>query len=110
MAARGITLGVLLLALLFLVACGDTRSAARRALDTKFELMDYKMASLETQSVAYNNTHLLRATQQYVALVRKYADQLGRGEARRRLIDQGNEVGPYCLPCKATLESEATRY
>lgn len=79
-------------------------------MDGKFERMDYRMANLETQSVAYDNSYLIRATQDYIALVREYADQLGPREAKQRLLDAGNGVGPYCLPCKASFDAEATRY
>jgi hypothetical protein len=110
MAVRGTALGVLLLAVVFMVACGDTRSAARKAMDAKFEQIDYEMGNLETPSIAYNHGHLEKATQRYIALVRRYADQLGPREARRRLDEKGREVAPFCLPCTASLESEATRY
>lgn len=79
-------------------------------MDGKFERMDYRMANLETQSVAYDNSYLIRATQDYIALVREYADLLGRDEARRRIKEKGDELGPYCLPCAGTLEDEARKY
>ena len=109
MTARGMTLGVLLLAVVLVVACGDNRSAARKAMDAKFQTMDFEMASLETLVAPYG-THLERATQQYIALIREYADQLGPDEVRRRLVEKGDEVAPYCLPCKATLDDEAKKY
>ncbi len=109
MAARGMTLGVLLLAVALVVACGDNRSADRKAMDAKFQRMDYKMVSLETGAAPYNN-YLEQATQQYIALIREYADQLGPDEVKRRLVSKGDELGPYCLPCEATLVDEAKRY
>lgn len=103
------TLGVLLLAAVLVVACGDNRSAARKAMDARFQKMDYEMANLETLSAPYG-THLERATQRYMALIREYADQLGPREAKRRLVEKGDEVAPFCLPCKATLDDEANKY
>jgi hypothetical protein len=110
MAVRAMSLVVALLAVVLVAACGDTRSPARRAMETKFEKIDFEMGNMETLSVAYNHARLEDATQRYIALVRHYANQLGPREARRRLKDKGDEVAPYCLPCTAMLESEATRY
>jgi hypothetical protein len=104
------TVVVLLLAALLLVACGGNQSAARSAMEAKFRSIDYEMANLETTSVAYNQAYIAKATEQYVALVRHYADLLGPREARRRLVAKGNEVEPYCPPCDATLRTAAARY
>jgi hypothetical protein len=109
MAARGVTLGVLLLAVVLLVACGGDRSAARRAMDAKFQRMDLIIVSLETPTAPYG-MHLEKATEQYIALIREYADLLGPDEVKQRLVDKGNEVGPYCLPCEAALDDEAKKY
>ena len=79
-------------------------------MDAKFEQIDYQMGNLETPSIAYNHGHLEKATQRYIALVREYADLLGRDEARRRIKEKGDELGPYCLPCAGTLEDEARKY
>jgi hypothetical protein len=103
------TLGVPLLAVVLVVACGDNRSAARKAMDAKFDRMDYKMSTLETLAAPYN-TYLDQATQQHIALVREYADQLGPDEVKRRPVNKGDEIGPYCLPCEATLYDEAKKY
>jgi hypothetical protein len=108
-AVRGITLSVALLLVLLTAACGDSRSAARRAMDNKFEQIDFQMASIETLNSGFD-PHLAKFSHQYIALIRKYAPQLGRNEARHRLEQKGDEVGPYCLPCKAIFEDEARRY
>jgi hypothetical protein len=107
--ARRMTPGVLLLAAVLLVACGDNRSAAVKAMDAKFQRIDYKMATLETITAPYG-PYLAQATQQYIVLVREYADQLGPDEVKRRLAEKGDEVAPYCLPCMATLDNEAKKY
>ena len=79
-------------------------------MDTKFERIDYEIASLETVNSSYNIGNFARETQKYIALVREYADQLGPAEARRRLKEKGDELSAYCLPCVATLESAAMKY
>jgi hypothetical protein len=109
MRIRAITVGVLILALVLLAACGDNRSADRRAMDEKFRAIDYEMGNMENLNSGYG-PQLQRATQRYIVLVRKYADLLGSNEARRRLVEKGDEVSSYCLPCMATLTDEAKKY
>ena len=110
MAARKTIVGVFVLAALLLVGCGDNRSGARKAMDAKFDRIDYKVMTLETVTSQYNASNFEKATRQYIALVREYADLLGRDEARRRIKEKGDELGPYCLPCAGTLEDEARKY
>lgn len=102
------TMGALLLAALLVAGCGDTGSATQ--MEAKFQKLDYEIANLETVNSAYNGRDFARETQKYIALVREYADQLGRVEARRRLMEKGEELSAYCLPCTATLDSEALTY
>jgi hypothetical protein len=99
--------GLLLVAIL-LAGCGK-QSAPEKGMNAKFEKLDYTMATWENLAAPYG-TDLAKATQQYIALIREYADQLGPDEAKRRLVEKGDEVGPYCLPCKGTLYDEARKY
>jgi hypothetical protein len=110
MRAQRAIVGVLLLAAVVLAGCGDNRSATAKAMEVKFEQIDYQMSILETATSSYNRPHFEKATEQYIALVRQYADQLGPAEAKRRLSEKGDELGSYCLPCTATLRDEASRY
>jgi len=107
MAARGIL--VSLSAVVLLAGCGGNDDAAKRAMQLKFQQIDYKMASMETSAAPFS-TNLQEATQQYIALVHDYDDELGAKEAQRRLVEKGDEMGPYCLPCKTTLYAEALKY
>jgi len=67
------------------------------------------MASLETINSAYNQQHFAKLTQQYIALVHEYEDQLGKKEARRRLVELGDALNSYCLPCTGVLYIEARK-
>lgn len=78
-------------------------------MEVKFERIDFRMASMETLTAPYG-PNLAKATQQYIALIRKYADELGPDEVKRRLAEKEDEVAPFCLPCTATLADEAKRY
>ena len=73
--------GVLVAAAL-LTGCGDSRSADRKAMDLKFDRIDYEMSNLETGTSTYNIAHFEDATQRYVALVHRYANLLGPEEAQ----------------------------
>jgi hypothetical protein len=100
---------VLLLAVVLVAGCGSSRSDAQKQMDLKFDRIDYSMANMETLTAGYG-PNLRQATQRYIGLVRRYAGVLGADEARHRLNAKGDEVGPYCLACAATLYGEAKRY
>src|SRR5919201_3053401 len=110
MGARRTTAGVPLLAAVLVAGCGYSGSGAEKSMDAKFSKIDYEMASIETVNSEYNDRQFERETQKYIALVREYANQLGRAEARRRLREKGDELSAYCLPCTATLTDEAMKY
>jgi hypothetical protein len=99
---------VLLLSALLVTGCGDNSSVTK--MEARFQKLDYEMANLETLNSSYNARQFASETQKYIALVRKYAPQLGRAEARRRLREKGEELSSFCVPCVATLDSEALRY
>jgi hypothetical protein len=91
-----------------LAGCGSQSSEKR--MNAKFDALDAKIATqYETAATPYNN-YLEKATQQYIALVRQYADQLGPKEARRRLMAKGDEVVAFCTWCAGALYDEAKRY
>jgi hypothetical protein len=107
---RRLLAGVLLLAALLAAGCGNSGPSANAAMQHKFQALDFEMTTLENVNSAYNDREFARETQKYIALVRRYKDQLGPTEARRRLMETSDELSPYCLPCSATLASEATKY
>ena len=103
------TVGVLLLAAFLVAGCGGNGSAARNAMDVKFDQIDYEMGNMENLNSAFSS-ELAKATQRYIALIREYADMLGPAEVKRRLTQKEDEVAPYCLPCTAPLADEAKKY
>ena len=109
MRTRKAIVGVLLPAALLLAGC-DNRSADRKAMDVKFEKLDFEISTLETATSTYNLPHFEQATARYIGLVRHYKDLLGRAEAKRRLQSEADSVGDYCLPCAGALTREASRY
>jgi hypothetical protein len=104
------SVAVLLLAVPLLAGCGGG-SADRKAMEVKFEKLDYQISTLELSTAAtYNQPHFAAATQRYIALVHKYADLLGPEEAKRRLNEASDGIAPYCLPCAGVLTEEAKRF
>ena len=98
--------GVLLVVLL-LAGCGQTDTTA---MNHKFERLEYQISTLETINSSFNDQHFAKLTQKYIALVHQYAGQLGREEARRRLVELGDELDSYCLPCTGVLYVEARKF
>jgi len=99
---------VLVLAIL-LTGCGGGSSSAQRAND-KLDALEAKIATqYETAATPYND-FLQKATRQYIALVRRYADQIGHKEARRRLMEESDSVSSFCPPCAGDMQDEARRY
>ena len=100
-----------LLAVVLLAGCGGGNgpSEAEKAMNDKFQALDFKIATMESNNTAYGS-QMEDATREYIALVRQYKAQLGAGEAARRLVEKGDELGPYCFICKSTLYDEAKKY
>jgi hypothetical protein len=103
-------LAAVMLAAVLLGGCGDNRSAETKAMDLKFDRIDYQISNLETVTSTYNIPHFEEATQRYIGLVQQYADLLGSDEAKRRLQQKSDELSSYCLPCSGVLAEEATKY
>jgi uridine kinase len=99
-----------LLAAVLLGGCGDNQSADERAMNHKFEKIDYQISRLETVTSQYNTPHFEAAAHQYIALVRQYKDVLGPEEAKHRLNDLADRVSGYCLPCAGELSDAAKQY
>jgi low affinity Fe/Cu permease len=98
--------GVLLLATVLLVGCGQ--DVSEDAMNAKFAKVDYDMATIEEGKTP--QVHLERLTRQYITLIHEYEDQLGTAEVRRRLAQKATELAPYCLSCTTTLDDERKKY
>ena len=98
--------GVLLLAAVLLVGCGQDVSEG--AMNAKFAKVDYDMASVEDGKTPH--VHLERLTRQYITLIHEYDDQLGTAEVRRRLAQKATELSSYCLSCTTALDEERKKY
>lgn len=75
----------------------------------KFEQLDFQISTLETLNSSFNQQHFTALTQKYIALVHQYEGTLGKDEAKHRLIQLGDELNSYCLPCTGVLYVEAKK-
>ena len=96
----------LLLVVLLLAGCGQGDTTA---MNKKFQNVEFQIATLETINSQFNQQHFAQLTQKYIALVHQYEDTLGKKEARNRLIELGDELNSYCLPCTGVLYVEAKK-
>src|SRR4051812_38757414 len=104
------TIVPVLLAAVLLGGCGDKQSSDRKAMNIKFERIDYQISRLETITSQYNTPHFEAAAERYIALVRQYKEVLGPEEARQRLNKEADVMSSYCLPCAGMLTDEAQKY
>lgn len=108
-------LALLLLVIAFLAAsCGEKRhhqTAAERAkMENEFGQAMVNFGEATKGSGPADETLMAHLTNQYIALTRKYADDLGDAEVKQRLSDALPQVQPWCLPCGVTLLRERAKY
>jgi hypothetical protein len=97
----------LLIAVFLLAGCGQGDTTT---MNKQFQKVDYELSTLETINSQYNQQHFAQLTQRYIALVHQYSEKLGREEAKRRLIQLGDELNSYCLACTGVLYTEARKF
>src|ERR1044072_2355338 len=107
MRTRSVILSVLAVVAVGLAAgCGAENT---NEIDERFQQIDFEFSTLENVNSAYNDREFESETHKYIALVRKYASELGRSEAKRRLREKGDELSSFCLPRVATPDTAALR-
>ena len=109
MRGRKLIVGVLLLVAPLVAGCGGS-SGDRKAMEVKFEKLDFEISTLETPNSVYNLPHFEQATEKYIGArpaVRRPARSQG-GEAPAPA--GGDGISAYCLPCAGALTGEANRY
>jgi len=102
--------GLLLVVLTLMLVASGCGQKDTTAMNHKFEKLDFQISTLETINSMYNRQHFAELTQKYIALVHEYQDTLGKDEARHRLVQLGDELNSYCLPCTGVLYIEAKKF
>src|SRR6059058_6195445 len=96
-------LAPLLLIALVAAGCGEKRhkqTAAERAkMENEFSQVAMTIANGTITTGPADEQAMEQFTNEYIALTRKYADDLGDAEVKKRLTDEVAQVQPWCLPC-----------
>ena len=104
--------GAMLLAVGLLAGCGGHKlsTSQRAAINAEFSRIDFEMSNSTLGAPPADQGNLRRLTEQYVKATRKYADDLGKAEAARRLAEKADELQPWCLTCVEILDRERETY
>jgi hypothetical protein len=82
----------------------------RAKMENEFGQVQVEIGTVTKGSGPADETVMEQYTHDYVALIRKYADDLGDDEVKNRLTDEVAQVQPWCLPCGETLLRESEKY
>jgi hypothetical protein len=87
---------------------GHKRSKAERAaMNAEFARIDYRISNWTMGPGYADQNGLEQLTRRYVAATRKYSDDLGDKEVKRRLAVEADQLQPWCPPCVDILRREA---
>ncbi len=107
-------LAPLLLLVLLAGGCGERRheqtEAERVKMENEFSQVAINIANATVTTGPADETKMVRFTNDYIALTRKYADDLGDAEVKKRLADEVSQVQPWCLQCGVLLFRERAKY
>ena len=104
----------LLLLAVLVAGCGEKRhhqtAAERVKMQNEFGQAMVNFGEATKGSGPADETVMEQLTKQYIALTRKYADEIVTAQAKQRLTDALPQVQPWCLPCGVTLLRERAKY
>jgi hypothetical protein len=107
-------LAPLLLIAILAAGCGEKRHhqtvAERARMENEFGQVQVNIGTATKGSGPADEAVMEQYTNDFVALTRKYADDLGDPEVKKRLTDEVAQVQPWCLPCGVILLRESAKY
>ena len=107
-------LASLLLLAVLAGGCGEKRhhqtEAERAKMENEFSQVAMNIANATVTTGPAVDATMEQLTNDFIALTRKYADDLGDVEVRKRLADEVSQVQPWCLPCGVLLYKERAKY
>jgi hypothetical protein len=104
--------GTLALIAVLAAGCGGHKQskAEKAAMNAEFAKIDYAISTATPRSLGANQAYLELMTRKYVATTRKYADDLGDDEVKRRLATEAEQLAPWCPTCVEILKQEVESY
>ena len=107
-------LASLLLLAVLAAGCGEKRhhqtEAERAKMENEFSQVAMNIANATVTTGPAVDATMEQLTNDFIALTRKYADDLGDVEVKKRLADEVSQVQPWCLPCGVLLYKERAKY
>jgi hypothetical protein len=107
-------LAPLLLIAVLAGGCGEGRhkqtEAERVKMEDEFSKLALNIATATITSGPADETVMEQFTNHYINLTRKYSDDLGDAEVKKRLTNEVAQVQPWCLPCGVLLYRERAKY
>jgi hypothetical protein len=99
---------LILLTALLAAGCGGHKQskAERAAMNAEFASIDWKISNWTMGPGYADQSGLQQLTRRYVAATRKYRDDLGDKEVKRRLTVEANQLAPWCPPCVDIIRRE----
>jgi hypothetical protein len=99
---------VLLLIAYLVAGCGghEQSKAERAKMNAEFAQIDWKISNWTMGPGYADQNGLVQLTRRYVAATRKYHDDLGDNEVKRRLTVEANQLAPLCPPCVDVIRRE----
>jgi hypothetical protein len=107
-------LAPLLLIAVLAAGCGEKRheqtQAERIKMESEFSVVAMNIANITRGSGPADETAMVQYTNDYISLTRRYADDLGDAEVKKRLENEVPQVQPWCLQCGVLLYRERAKY
>jgi PBP1b-binding outer membrane lipoprotein LpoB len=107
-------LALLLVIALLAAGCGEKRhhqtEAERVKMENEFSQVAMNIANGTITTGTADEATMEQFTNDYIKLTRKYADDLGNAEVKKRLTDEVSQVQPWCLQCGVLLLRERANY
>ena len=99
---------------LLAAGCGEGRhkqtEAERVKMENEFSRVALNIGNLARGTGPADETAMVQFTTDYIELTRKYSNDLGDAEVRKRLADEVPQVQPWCLQCGVLLDRERAKY
>jgi hypothetical protein len=100
--------GVMMLIAVLAAGCGGHKQskAEKTAMNAEFAKIDFAISVSTPRSLGANQAYLEQLTHRYIAVTRKYADDLGAADVKRRLTTEAEQLAPWCPSCVEILNRE----